>query len=87
MSENEAQGRMFGPIAIVSRRQIGCSKERAVASMLGFQERNVRIRSDRASRFCSDPDKRIVLRMQDERGHGDAVQDASSAGTSIIIIR
>jgi hypothetical protein len=87
VGENEAQGRVFGPIAVVpdatsdaarKAQWPPCSVARNV--MCGFAAMVLRV----ARR---DSDERIVLCMQDERGHRMRSSTRAAPRARIIIIR
>ena len=59
-----------------------------MAAMLGLQQRDVRV-GVRAcgERLGRDADEGIVERVQDQRGHGDAVDDAGGGGAEVVVLR
>ena len=57
-----------------------------MAAMERFNEGNAGIGQDLGSRFRKKADKRIVLRAENERGNGDAIDHAGAGGAVVVII-
>ena len=58
-----------------------------MAAVLGLQKGNVRIRVDRRDRLRRQVNERVVMRMHDQRGHGDAAHDPRGCNPEVIIFR
>src|SRR5260370_29904633 len=74
----------FWPTGIVS---IGRAEERAVASVLGFDQGNVGIGLDLGASFRENTNERIIHGMNDQRRHGDLIDDAGGSGAMVVIVR
>ena len=86
MREDEAQGGVFGPVAVVAGGAIGWRKEGAVATMFGLEQRDLRIGGDLFPRLCGEPDEGIVVGVEDQCGNRDAVEDAGGAGAGVVVV-
>src|SRR5205085_5833718 len=56
-----------------------------MAAIFGFEEGNVRIGQDFLPRLGKDADKRVVGRVQNEGGDGDAIYHVRRSGALVII--
>ena len=72
----------FSPVDVVAGilSEIG-----AVAAVRGFNEGDVRVGDDLGAGFHGKPDEGIVEGKEDERGHGDAVNDAGTGGAVVVV--
>ena len=87
MAQEEAQQRMFGPVAVVATRGVSCSEERAVTAMKCLDVRDIRVRDDDLAALRHDAQKGIVKRVQDQCRNGDPVEHARSGRTVIVVVR
>lgn len=58
----------------------------AMAAIGGLDESDVRISRELLPRFGGDFYKGIICGVQDERGHGDSLDDVSSGGAVIVVV-
>src|ERR1700674_1463999 len=56
-----------------------------MAAVFGFEEGNIRIGQNFLSRLRKDADKRVVGRVQNESGDGDAIHHVRRSGARVII--
>jgi hypothetical protein len=56
-----------------------------MSAVFGFEKRDVRIRDNFLPCLRKDSDKRVVGRVQDERGHGDAIHNICRGRTRVIV--
>ena len=73
----------LGPVNAVAGRR---AEEGAVASVAGLDKGDVGIGEEARAGFRKEADERIVLRAEDERGNGDAVDDAGAGGAVVVVV-
>jgi len=56
-----------------------------MAAILGFEEDNIRIGENFPSRLRKNADKRVVGRVQNESGDGDAIYYVRRSGALVIV--
>src|SRR5260370_2569740 len=76
MTAKEVDHLPLGPAAIIA---VGLGEKRAVASVLGFEQRDVRIAYHFGARLWHHTDEGISLSVVDQCGHGDFVHYAATA--------
>ena len=88
VGEDEAEGGLLGPVAVAGRfgSGAGVGEEGAVATVSGFDEGNVGVGEDSGAGGGGDADERVVERVEDEGGDGDAVDDASGGGAVVVVV-
>ena len=62
------------------------TKKRTVAAMSGLDELDVGISQNASTRFRKEPDERIVLCAKNERGNGDAIDNAGAGCVVIVVV-
>jgi hypothetical protein len=76
VGKDEAECGVLGPITVVSVSRLGQGEKGAVAAVVGFEERDVRIGSYLGSGLGGDADEGIVAGVEEKRGDGDTVEYA-----------
>src|SRR5579872_2114628 len=71
VTAEEADDLLFRPAPVIS---IRLRQKPAVSAIFRFNEADVRITADHLARARQHQDERIVLRMNYQRGHGDALE-------------
>src|SRR5579872_6085437 len=71
MTAEEADDLLFRPAPVIS---IRLRQKPAVTAIFRFNEADIRIAADHLARARQHQDERIILRMNNERGHGNALE-------------
>ena len=85
VGQNEAQGGVFGPVAVVVVGEVRGGEEGAVAAVFGFEEGDVGVGGDGGAGFGGEADEGVVAGVEDEGGDGDFVEDAGGGGFVVVV--
>ena len=86
VSQDEAEGCLLCPIAVVVGGTIGRGEEGAVAAVFSFEQGDVGIGCDLVPGFVCEADEGIVAGVEDEGGDDDVVEDAGGGGAEVVVI-
>ena len=67
-------------------RRLSTAQKRAVAAVARLDKGDVGIQEDARAGFRGEADEGIVLGAEDERGNGDAVDDAGAGGAVVVVV-
>src|SRR5215469_11123462 len=86
MRENETERGVLSPVAVAAVGGLGCAEEGAMAAMRGFEQRDVRVGLDDGKGFGQEADEGVVTGVNEQRGDGDAIEDARCGGAKVVVV-
>jgi len=86
VGEDESERGMLGPVTVVAIGGLGRSEEGAVATVICFEQRDLRVRFDGGAGFRQEADEGIVAGMDEERGYSNAIEHARSGGAVVVVV-
>ena len=86
MGEDEAEERVFGPVAIVAVAGSGSARKAQWPPWAVSMKVMLRVGVDLVAGLGGEADEGVVERVEDERGHGDAVDDARGGGAVVVVV-
>ena len=78
---------MLGPITVVTTGRIWFCKKGAVSAVFCLDQSDVGIGGDGLAGIGGEADEGIVEGVQDQSGHGDAMEDSGGSGAVVVIVR